>query len=97
MRRGKAVHWQIDRMTKAGTVLGAWVFPSGDECELVEGQLGLPTPIVGFGSTDCARCRSHLLRRPEAKPSIAVAIKQACDGKGRSLRLRISGVKIEQG
>jgi hypothetical protein len=21
----------------------------------------LPVPIVGFGSTDCERCRSHLL------------------------------------
>jgi hypothetical protein len=26
MRRGKPIHWHIDRLTEAGTVLGAWRF-----------------------------------------------------------------------
>ena len=64
MRRGKTVRWHIDRLTEAGAVLGAWFFPGGDECELVAIFSSLPVPIVGFGSTDCARCRSHLLQWP---------------------------------
>ena len=54
MRRGKAVRWHIDRLTEAGTVLGAWVFPDGHECDLVTAVSSLPVPIAGFGSTDCA-------------------------------------------
>lgn len=73
MRRGKAVKWHIDRLTEVGVVLGAWVLPGGDECELAAILSGLPTPIVGFGSTDCARCRSHLFRRHDvATPVIAL-------------------------
>ena len=26
MRHGKPIHWHIDRLTEAGTVLGAWTF-----------------------------------------------------------------------
>lgn len=95
-RRGKAVHWHIDQLTEAGTVLGAWVFPGGDECALVAALSSLPAPIAGFGSTDCARCRAHLLRWPEAMLSIPVVIKQARDGKGRSLRLRVQRARFGQ-
>lgn len=70
MRRGKAIRWHVDRLTEAGAVLGAWVFPGGNECDLVMALSGLPVPIAGFGSTDCARCRSHLLRWPDEKLSI---------------------------
>lgn len=69
MRRGKAIRWHIDRLTEVGTVLGAWVFPGGDECDLVAALSSLPVPIAGFGSTDCTRCHSHLLRWPEAESS----------------------------
>jgi Uri superfamily endonuclease len=73
MRRGKAVRWHIDRLTEAGAVVGAWVLPSGDECELAAALSDLPTPVAGFGSTDCARCRSHLFRRLDAAtPVIAL-------------------------
>jgi Uri superfamily endonuclease len=61
MRRRKAVRWHVDQITTRGRVLGAFVAPGGDECELVERLAGLPVPIPGFGSTDCPRCRSHLL------------------------------------
>jgi Uri superfamily endonuclease len=67
MRRGKAVRWHVDRLTVAGDVIGAWAFPDGDECELAAMLSGLPAPIVGFGSTDCAPCRSHLFQWPDAR------------------------------
>jgi Uri superfamily endonuclease len=89
MGRGKSLHWHVDRLTEAGTVLGAWVFPGGDECDLVVALSSLPAPIAGFGSTDCTRCRAHLLRWPEAMQSIPVVIGQGRDGNERSLRLRI--------
>ena len=62
MRRGKAVRWHIDNLTKAGRVHGAWTFVGGHECELVAALAHLPTPVRGFGSSDCRKCRSHLLR-----------------------------------
>ena len=64
MRSGKSVHWHVDRLTEVGTVRGAWVFPDGDECELSAALSYLPAPIGGFGSTDCSKCRSHLLIWP---------------------------------
>ena len=65
MRHGKAIQWHVDGLTEAGTVLGAWAFPGGDEFDLVAALSHLPVPIEGFGSTDCPRCRSHLLRWPD--------------------------------
>jgi Uri superfamily endonuclease len=75
MRRGKSVHWHIDQLTEQGLVIGGWVFPGGDECELVQMFSHLPMPIAGFGSSDCATCRSHLLFWPSgmALPCWALA------------------------
>jgi Uri superfamily endonuclease len=64
MRVSKKLQWHVDRLTEAGIVTGAWVFPGGDECKLVRTLSHLPVPIPGFGSADCPRCRSHLLRWP---------------------------------
>lgn len=61
-RRGKSVRWHIDQLTECGSVVGSWIFPGGDECELVRRFSQLPVPIPGFGSSDCAKCRSHLLQ-----------------------------------
>jgi Uri superfamily endonuclease len=55
MRRGKSIRWHIDVLTEGGTVLGAWTFPDGDECDLITGLSHLPVAIKGFGSTDCRR------------------------------------------
>ncbi|ATQ68706.1 MULTISPECIES: GIY-YIG nuclease family protein [Methylosinus] len=65
MRRGKARRWHIDQLTEAGRVLGAWIAPGGDECALVTALAALPIPLEGFGSSDCPRCRSHLLHWPQ--------------------------------
>ena len=62
MRRGKSVRWHVDQLTEQGFVIGAWIFPGGDECRLVQICSHLPMPIAGFGSSDCATCRSHLLQ-----------------------------------
>jgi Uri superfamily endonuclease len=62
MRRGKSVRWHVDQLTEQGLVIGNWVFPGGDECGLVQMCSHLPMPIAGFGSSDCATCRSHLLQ-----------------------------------
>jgi Uri superfamily endonuclease len=64
MRRGKAIRWHIDNLTEAGRVFGAWTFVGGQECELVAALAHLPTPVSGFGSSDCRECKSHLLRWP---------------------------------
>jgi histidyl-tRNA synthetase len=62
VRRGKSVRWHVDQLTERGLVIGSWIFPGGDECRLVQMCSHLPMPIVGFGSSDCATCRSHLLQ-----------------------------------
>ncbi|MBF0327353.1 MAG: GIY-YIG nuclease family protein [Alphaproteobacteria bacterium] len=64
MRRDKPIRWHIDQLTSAGRVIGSWVFPGGNECELVRSLSALPVPIPGFGSSDCRRCASHLLACP---------------------------------
>ncbi len=61
MRRGKTVRWHIDHLTENATVLGAWTFEDASECTLAAALSHLPTPIAGFGSSDCHRCRSHLV------------------------------------
>jgi Uri superfamily endonuclease len=60
LRRAKVQRWHVDQLTNTG-VRGAWIFPSCNECDLVAMNSALPIPTVGFGSTDCNRCRSHLL------------------------------------
>jgi len=61
-RHGKSVRWHVDQLTECGNVIGSWIVLGGDECELVRRFSQLPIPIPGFGSSDCAKCRSHLLQ-----------------------------------
>ena len=72
MRRGKAIRWHIDRLTEAGTVIGTWVVPGGDECHLAAALVGLPIPIDGFGSTDCGQCQSHLFLWLDQEPLASI-------------------------
>lgn len=65
LRRRKIPRWHVDRLTRRGRVVAVWAFPGGDECDLVDRLAALPVPIPGFGSSDCARCASHLLAWPD--------------------------------
>jgi histidyl-tRNA synthetase len=64
MRREKRARWHIDQLTARAAIRGAFVFEGGDECVLCEALFALPTPLPGFGSTDCRRCLSHLRAFP---------------------------------
>ena len=61
----KRLRWHIDHLTVGAASISALISPDAFECALVErllasGAFDLPHP--GFGSSDCRRCRSHLLR-----------------------------------
>src|SRR3974390_2800075 len=64
MRHGKSAPWHIDQLTERGVIIASWSVPNGLQFELVAMLSPLPMPIPGFGSSDCRRCRSHLLYRP---------------------------------
>ncbi|MCC2113226.1 MAG: GIY-YIG nuclease family protein [Hyphomicrobiales bacterium] len=64
-RHDKSVRWHIDQLTMAADHLAALAVPGGNECALrAEFADNLPTtvPLAGFGSSDCRKCPSHLLR-----------------------------------
>ncbi len=64
-KRQKAVRWHIDRLTMAGRIIAVHGEPGGRECDLVDQVLatdGASIPAPDFGSTDCRRCPSHLVR-----------------------------------
>lgn len=61
----KAVRWHIDHLTAVGRVVAVLGEPDGRECDLLDKTLateGATIPAPGFGSTDCRRCPSHLVR-----------------------------------
>lgn len=65
MRRDKALHWHVDRLTIEAAGIVAVPFAEGDECRLVAALLDggdFEVAAAGFGSTDCRACDSHLLR-----------------------------------
>ena len=64
-RQDKALHWHIDRLTAIAARIAAAPVPGGGECALVAALLKSPrfeVAILGFGSSDCRQCGSHLLR-----------------------------------
>jgi Uri superfamily endonuclease len=65
MRPQKRAHWHIDQLTSAARILGAFIDEAGDECALNAALDRLPTPIRGFGSSDCRRCAAHLRFWPQ--------------------------------
>ncbi|MBI5128013.1 MAG: GIY-YIG nuclease family protein [Rhodopseudomonas palustris] len=79
-RKAKSIRWHVDQLTTAGEVLGAWAVAQGDECALVRRLGFLPVPIDGFGASDCASCRSHLLRWPRRVPRSAIVAALAAGG-----------------
>jgi len=67
LRDEKPIHWHIDRLTTVGRVTAVAYGETACECDLAEALAGLSgatVPIVGFGSSDCRRCRAHLIRLP---------------------------------
>jgi Uri superfamily endonuclease len=67
LRRGKRLHWHIDRVSEAAAACWAFAVPDGRECALVHALLARPAyqvALTGFGSSDCRRCASHLLAVP---------------------------------
>lgn len=64
-RRGKRPHWHVDHLTNAARGIWAAATTNRSECDiadLLNGSGDFDFPIPGFGSSDCRRCRSHLLR-----------------------------------
>ena len=73
MRRRKKVRWHVDQLTMRAAEAWALPFPDAPggnsaeratECTLARQLLATEafTPsLPGFGSSDCARCQSHLL------------------------------------
>ncbi len=64
LRTPKKVHWHVDHLTAAGSVVEVLAYPDMDECDVVERMLRrrrTTTPVAGFGSSDCKRCAAHLL------------------------------------
>ncbi|WP_417827964.1 GIY-YIG nuclease family protein [Thalassospira sp.] len=65
-KQDKKPHWHVDELTSngAGRVVSVLVVPGGDECELrqtLQGQ-GNDVGELYFGSSDCMKCSSHLLK-----------------------------------
>lgn len=61
----KRVHWHVDHLTLAATSVVAAAFPGNAECALVRDLIAsnrVSTPVLGFGSSDCRTCVSHLVR-----------------------------------
>ncbi len=74
LRVDKTLHWHIDRLTATGCLTAVAYTRGGSECALFDRLLegaGASIPIPGFGSSDCRRCPSHLLRI-ESPPEAAL-------------------------
>ncbi len=62
-RHGR-LHWHVDHLTAAAASLRGFPVPGGDECALLRDvyrRAAVEIPVPGFGSSDCRRCKSHLL------------------------------------
>src|SRR3546814_2773417 len=64
-RKSKAIRWHIDHLTQQAGMLQAALIEGGAACTIVRvlvatGEFRIPLKV--FGSTDCSRCRSHLLQ-----------------------------------
>jgi|APSaa5957512535_1039671.scaffolds.fasta_scaffold215302_2 Uri superfamily endonuclease len=65
LRAVKSIHWHIDHLSLAASQSLAYAVPGGRECVLLQAMLSAPgfsVPILGFGSSDCRKCPSHLLK-----------------------------------
>ena len=79
LKTEKRAHWHIDRLTLTGRVTGIAFTEDVGECDLAQAiaaSVGAAVPLAGFGSSDCRRCRAHLIRLPslESLPSTVASI-----------------------
>jgi len=61
----KRLHWHVDHLTVRAADISVLICPGVSECLFVERLLAtgaFDIPYPGFGSSDCRRCGSHLLR-----------------------------------
>lgn len=59
------LHWHVDHLTVRAAGISVLICPDASECRFVERLLATDAfdiPFPGFGSSDCRRCGSHLLR-----------------------------------
>ncbi|WP_404381960.1 DUF123 domain-containing protein [Caenispirillum salinarum] len=78
----KPRRWHVDWLTTAAGDTAVWPVAGGDECAL-RGALtvaGAAVPVPGFGSSDCRRCPSHLLRWPDAAADVTPVLAGLPDG-----------------
>jgi Uri superfamily endonuclease len=68
LRTEKLLRWHVDHVTAAGRVEHVGVAVGANECDLADELLsrGGTTPLPGFGSSDCKRCRAHLIAVPDS-------------------------------
>jgi Uri superfamily endonuclease len=60
----KSVRWHVDHLTAVAPPVDVMIFSGGDECAIVTDLTdhgGVHVPVPGFGSSDCNRCRAHLI------------------------------------
>lgn len=68
-KKDKKLHWHIDYLTsrREAEIKNAYIIKNLNknyECKLtseLEKKFKLNFPIIGFGNSDCTRCKSHLL------------------------------------
>jgi histidyl-tRNA synthetase len=61
---GRSDHWHVDVLTRTVPVARIWIALDSRECELVARDRDSgdwDVAVQGFGSSDCRRCRAHLL------------------------------------
>lgn len=65
LRREKALRWHIDHLSCAASEIAGLAVPDRLECDLrdrIIASFGSGDLVPGFGSSDCRRCVSHLLK-----------------------------------
>ena len=62
LRKEKKRFWHIDYLLAYGTIRGVWTGEAKEEDVADRLEKSLATPILGFGSSDTRRNRTHLFR-----------------------------------
>ncbi len=65
LRQDKRKHWHVDWLTGVAVGLAASPHSGETECGLLTRLLAtgrVSIPVLGFGSSDCRSCPSHLVR-----------------------------------